>query len=108
MKFNDNISSAKSQVPLKRDSVQVLNADLPAVLAEIRKLRADLRATQRRLLPVEDAAAYLGISAKSIRNRIGPRAQKPFPVNPVRLAGRVLFRREDLDAYIDSLAGGAE
>ncbi len=89
---NNSSSSSKKQA-----------TDLQAVLSELRDLRAELRTSQRRLLPVEAAAAYLGISPKTIRNGLGPRAVKPFPIKPVRLAGRVLFRREDLDSYIDGL-----
>jgi len=74
------------------------------VLAEIRELRKHLLSPQKRLLPVEEAADYLGVSPKTIRNRLGPKASKPFPVKPVRHGGKVLFRRDDLDAYIDHLA----
>jgi hypothetical protein len=73
------------------------------VLAEIREPRKQLLAPQRRLLPVEQAADYLGVSPKTIRNGLGPRAAKPFPVRPVRVAGRVLFRLTDLDRFVDSL-----
>ena len=56
-----------------------------------------------RMLSVDDAARYIGIAAKTIRNRIGPRAQTPFPVKPKRIGGRVLFDLKDLDAYLDRL-----
>ncbi len=80
--------------------------DLQTILSEIRQLRAELRTTQHRLLPVEAAAAYLGISPKTIRNGLGPKAAKSFPVRPVKVSGRVLFRREDLDRFIDGLGVG--
>jgi len=80
--------------------------DLAMVLAELKELRADLRASRRRLLPVEEAAAYLGVAAKTIRNGLGPKADRPFPVKLVKVGGRVLFKKEALDAYVDSL--GAE
>jgi hypothetical protein len=76
---------------------------LQDVLAEIKELRADLRASQRRLLPVEAAAAYLGISPKTIRNGLGPAAKHPFPIKPVKVGGRVLFEKKSLDSFIDSL-----
>ena len=57
-----------------------------------------------RLLGVADAARYLGISAKTIRNRLGPRAKVPFPVKPNRIGRKVLFEREDLDAFADGLS----
>ncbi len=66
-------------------------------------MRQEIKATSKRLLPIPEAAAYLGISPKTIRNGLGPRAAKPFPVKAVRLGGRVLFRREDLDQYVDRL-----
>ena len=58
-----------------------------------------------RLLNVEQAAVYLSISPKTIRNGIGPKAPDPFPVKPKRAGKRVLFDIKDLDAYIDSMTG---
>ena len=79
---------------------------LAAVLTELRQLRADLRATSKRLLTVEEAAHYLGLAPRTLRNGLGPRAAKPFPVKPVRVGGRVLFEKNSLDRYVDSLGGG--
>jgi hypothetical protein len=56
-----------------------------------------------RMLSVDDAARYIGIAAKTIRNRIGPRAKIVFPVKPKRIGGRVLFDVKELDAYLDIL-----
>lgn len=85
--------------PTKDPITQLLN--------ELRELRQEIRGASKRLLTVEEAARYLGLAPKTIRNGLGPRAAKPFPVKPVRVAGRVLFRREDLDRYCDGL-GAAE
>lgn len=63
-------------------------------------LRQDIKP---RLYRVEAAAQYLGIAAKTIRNGIGPKAKRPFPIKPKRIGGRVLFDIKDLDAYIDKL-----
>jgi predicted DNA-binding transcriptional regulator AlpA len=79
-------------------------SDFREILAEIRKLRDELRTATQRLLPVQEAASYLGISPKTIRNGLGPKAFKPFPVKPVRYGGKVLFRREDLDRFIDEMS----
>jgi excisionase family DNA binding protein len=79
------------------------NADLQVVLAEVRALRQELRGASKRLLPIPEAAEYLGISPRTIRNDL---SRKIFPVKPVRYGGKLLFRREDLDHYIDGL--GAE
>jgi predicted DNA-binding transcriptional regulator AlpA len=59
---------------------------------------------RQRLLNVEEAARYLSIAPKTIRNRLGPRAPDPFPVKPKRIGKRVLFDVKDLDAYVDSLS----
>jgi hypothetical protein len=56
-----------------------------------------------RMLSVGDAARYIGIAAKTIRNRIGPKATIPFPVKPKHIGGRVLFDVKDLDTYLDTL-----
>jgi hypothetical protein len=56
-----------------------------------------------RMLSVDDAARYIGIAAKTIRNRIGPKSKIAFPVKPKRIGGRVLFDVKELDAYIDVL-----
>ena len=77
--------------------------DLQAILCEIQELRQEIRAAGKRLLPIPEAAEYLGISPRTIQNDL---SRKVFPVKPVRYRGKVLFRREDLDAYVDGL--GAE
>ncbi|MEI6611119.1 MAG: hypothetical protein WCO53_15460 [Deltaproteobacteria bacterium] len=56
-----------------------------------------------RMLSVEQTAQYVGLAAKTIRNRIGPKAVNPFPVKPKHIGGRVLFDVKDLDAFIDAL-----
>ncbi|MDD2901550.1 MAG: helix-turn-helix domain-containing protein [Syntrophales bacterium] len=80
-----------------------LNTDLQTVLVELRALRQEIRSAGKRLLPIPEAADYLGISPRTIRNEL---SRKTFPVRAVRHGGKVLFRRQDLDAYIESL--GAE
>ena len=61
------------------------------------------REIKPRMLSVDEAARYVGLAAKTIRNRIGPKAEKPFPVRPKRIGGRVLFDVKDLDQYLDAL-----
>jgi hypothetical protein len=56
-----------------------------------------------RLLNVNDTAKYLGIAPKTLRNRLGPKAQNPFPVKPKRIGRRVLFDLKELDAFVDGL-----
>jgi len=56
-----------------------------------------------RMLPVPEAARYLGIAIKTLRNRIGAKAPNPFPVKPKHIGGKVLFDKKDLDGYLDDL-----
>ena len=58
---------------------------------------------QRRLLSVEEAANYLGLSPRTIYNGVHRKAKKPFPVKPKRIGKLVKFDRLDLDKYIESL-----
>ena len=80
-------------------------SDLAHVLRELKALRAELRSPGPRLLTVEQAAAYMGLAPKTIRNALGPKAEYPFPVRPVKVGGRVLFKKEALDRYSDGLVG---
>ena len=77
--------------------------DLKVILQELRELRRAVEQAPKRLLTVDEAAHYCGLSPKTIRNGLGPKAVKPFPVKPVKLAGRVLFRISDLDQLIEGL-----
>ena len=79
-----------------------LAQDIQNIFSEIRRLRRDLKAGKRKLLSVNETAAYLGISPKTIRNKI---SDGTFPVKPVRLSGRVLFRLDDLDLLVDGMGG---
>ncbi len=58
---------------------------------------------QKRLLSVEEAAVYLGISPRTIYNQTGRKAKKKFPVKPKRIGKLVKFDLRDLDRYIESL-----
>lgn len=55
---------------------------------------------QRRLLPYADAAAYLGLSTKTLRNKI---SLGTLPFRPRRIASKPLFDIRELDAFVDSL-----
>jgi predicted DNA-binding transcriptional regulator AlpA len=59
-----------------------------------------------RLLNVDETAKYLGIAPKTLRNRLGPRAEYPFPVKPKRIGKKVLFDLKALDEFIDSMPTG--
>jgi len=55
-----------------------------------------------RLVSIADAALYLGIAAKTLRNRLSDK-ENPFPVKPRYYGGKPLFEVSELDAFIDSL-----
>lgn len=78
-----------------------------AMLAIDRGSRKEKKDSSReykpRMLSVSEAASYLGIAEKTLRNRMGKKIENPFPIKPKRIGGRVLFDRKDLDVYIDSL-----
>jgi len=57
----------------------------------------------KRLLSIEEAAAYLGISPRTLYNGVAPKSKNPFPVKPKRWGKRVLFDIKDLDEFADSL-----
>ena len=56
-----------------------------------------------RLMSVEETAEYLGLSPRTLYNRIAPKAKNPFPVRPKRIGKLVKFDRLQLDQWIDSL-----
>ena len=64
---------------------------------------AKVETVRPRLLSVRDAAKYLGLAEKTLRNRMGPKAKKPFPVRPKYYGGKPLFELKDLDKFADSL-----
>lgn len=60
----------------------------------------NLKVVPRRMLPVRDAAEYVGIPVK--------RFARECNVSPVSMpSGTLLYDMRDLDAWIDSLKSGA-
>lgn len=60
-----------------------------------------LDTVQRRLLPYSDAAVYLGLSVKTLRNWV---SLNRYPeLKPKRLGGKPLFDLRELDKFCDSL-----
>jgi hypothetical protein len=78
-------------------------SDLQIVLNELKEVKRQIGAGQKRLLTVDETATALGISPKTIRNGLAPKAIRPFPIKPVRLAGRTLFKAKEIDALVDGL-----
>lgn len=56
-----------------------------------------------RLLDIEQAAFYVGLAPKTLRNRISRKAENPFPVKHKKLGRKVVFDIRDLDRYADNL-----
>lgn len=64
-------------------------------IAKVEKIRP-------RLLCIADSARYIGLSPKTLRNRLSDK-KNPFPVRPRYYGGKPLFEVSELDAFIDSL-----
>ena len=58
---------------------------------------------EKRLLSVQEAAHYLGMSPKTLYNRISKKAKRPFPVKPKRIGRSVKFDMKDLEKFISDL-----
>jgi predicted DNA-binding transcriptional regulator AlpA len=58
---------------------------------------------EKRLLNVEETAAYLGLAARTIYNQVAPKAKVPFPIKPKRMGKLVRFDIRDLERYVDTL-----
>ena len=59
--------------------------------------------TEKRLLSVEEAAVYLGLSPRTIYNAVARKSKRPFPIKPKRIGKLVKFDIRDLDRYVESL-----
>jgi excisionase family DNA binding protein len=59
--------------------------------------------TGKRLLSVNEAALYLGLSPRTLYNGVHRKTKSPFPIQPKRFRKRVLFDIQDLDRWVDSL-----
>ena len=58
---------------------------------------------EARLITVEQLAAMLSMSPKSIYNGCLRGAKYPFPIKPKRIRRLLRFDRKDVEAYIESL-----
>jgi len=73
---------------------------LSSILEEVRQLREGLKSRDRALFTIRQAAVFLGMAEKTLRNRL---SDGSFPLRPVRLSGRPLFKRRDLENLVDNL-----
>ena len=63
----------------------------------------DKQLIHKRFFRVSEAANYLGLSPRTIYNGIAPKSKDPFPVPHKKRGKVVLFEKEDLDKYADSI-----
>ncbi|WP_408998315.1 helix-turn-helix transcriptional regulator [Syntrophus buswellii] len=61
----------------------------------------------KRLLTLEEVAAVLGISPRTIYNGTGRKAKNPFPIKPRRVGRLLRFDIRDVESYIESLKDAA-
>lgn len=57
---------------------------------------------EKRLYTVNEVADMFGLSARSLRNKIAPKASHPFPIRPIRVGGAVRFDIKDIEAYLQA------
>ena len=55
------------------------------------------------LLSVEETAAVLGISPRTIYNGVAPKSKRPFPLRPKRVGRLVRFHRDDVIRFAEAL-----
>ena len=57
----------------------------------------------KKLLTLEETAAYLRISPQTIYNQIHRRAKRKFPIPCKRVGRSIRFALCDVEAYVDGL-----
>jgi excisionase family DNA binding protein len=63
----------------------------------------DKQSFPKRLLSVEEAAAYLGLRPRTLYNRVAPKSKNPLPIKVKRIGKLVKLDIKDLETYVDSL-----
>ena len=56
-----------------------------------------------KLLSVEELAECLGLSPRTIYNRLSRGSKNPFFIRPKRMGKSIRFDLRDIEAYVDSL-----
>lgn len=59
--------------------------------------------TGRRLLTVEEVAGILGISPRTIYNRVHRKSKRLFPIRAKRVGRLLRFDVREVEAYIEGL-----
>ncbi len=55
------------------------------------------------MFSVEEVADCLGLSPRTVYNRIGKKAKVPFPIKPKRIGKLVKFRVDEIHEYVKNL-----
>ena len=61
-----------------------------------------------RLIPLQQAAQYIGHSAKWLYSRTGARGKEQLPFRAIKVGQRVFFDKRQLDRWIDQLIAVSE
>jgi excisionase family DNA binding protein len=72
--------------------------DRPAGAAVVKMINEDTR----RVWTISEAAVYLSVPVNSLYKMTGPKARLRVP--HIRIAGRLRFRKADLDRWLDVLS----
>ena len=59
--------------------------------------------SSKRFWNVHETAHYLGLAPRTVYNRVAPGAPNPFPIRSRRLGRKVLFDRNDVEAFAANL-----
>ena len=56
---------------------------------------------EKRLLSIKETARILGMSERTLYNKVSPKSKNPFPIRPKRFCGYVKFDRHELEKFIN-------
>lgn len=95
-------------IVMKEPVLKDLFVEIKTLRQEVQALRRELKAGPVGFLDVREAARFLGLAERTVRKRSAPKSENPLPVKAIRQGSKVLFRREDLQAYADSMGAQCE
>lgn len=55
-----------------------------------------------KLISAQEAADALGIALRTLYNRTQRKAERPFPIRPIRVGRKLLFKTEDIQKFIEN------
>lgn len=54
-----------------------------------------------KLIPAQEAADALGIALRTLYNRTTRKTERPFPIRPIRVGRKLMFKAEDIQNFIE-------